>query len=181
MLATRQAVSSALAARYSHAFLTALQGTKAWRGARAIGIYLPVRGEASPLAVVDLARRSGREIYLPVIDVPERGTMRFGPWQSQTEFAPNRFGINEPVLVSADLCSPMSLDLVLAPLLAFDRLGNRLGMGGGYYDRAFAGRSGKNPRLIGIAYDCQRVEALPVEPWDVPLDAVITESGLQVF
>ena len=177
----RQAADPALVARFGHALLSSLQQTKAWREARRVGLYLPFGGEASPLSVVDLARRSGRDVLLPVVDYPDSGSMRFAVWRPNTEFAANRYGINEPSVAPTELADPLSLDLVLTPLVAFDGFGNRLGMGGGYYDRAFAGRSQQSPRLIGVAYAFQKVSSLPVESWDVPLDAVITENGLTVF
>ncbi len=73
--------------------------------------------------------------------------------------------------------------LMLMPLAAFDGQGNRIGYGAGYYDRAIARLRDKGiqPRLIGIAFDCQQVEAVPIEPHDVPLDAILTESGLRRF
>ena len=67
------------------------------------------------------------------------------------------------------------------PLVAFDRAGNRLGQGGGYYDRALAGPSDLRPVTIGVAHAFQQVESVPVEPWDVALDAVVTEDGLLDF
>lgn len=181
MRTLRQNADPALVARFGHTLLSSLQQTNAWRQARSIGLYLPFGGEASPLSVVDLARRSGREVLLPVVDHPQRGSMRFARWRPETEFAANRYGINEPIAGVAELVDPSALDLVLTPLVAYDGFGNRLGMGGGYYDRAFAGRSQQKPRLIGVAYGFQKVASLPVESWDVPLDAVITEHGLTVF
>ena len=76
------------------------------------------------------------------------------------------------------------LDIVLLPLLAFDDRGNRLGMGGGYYDRLFASRlhrKTKQPLRVGLAFDCQQAERLPMQAWDVPLHAVVTESGWRFF
>src|SRR5687767_13746260 len=89
----------------------------------------------------------------------------------------NRFGIPEP---TGRRCAPQQLDLVLLPLVAFDRRGARLGMGGGFYDRTFAflrvaGR--RKPRLVGLAHHFQEVAQLPREPWDVPLAAIVTERG----
>ena len=83
------------------------------------------------------------------------------------------------------LVPPAALDLALVPLIGFDATGNRIGFGAGYYDRAFRQLRGRrhwrHPQLVGIAFECQRVEALPAAPWDIPLDAIITERGLHRF
>lgn len=89
----------------------------------------------------------------------------------------NRFGIPEPV--QSRRHPPGILDLVVVPLVGFDAKCNRMGMGGGFYDRCFAHRLARQhsgPRLVGLAFDCQQVDELPVEPWDVPLDAIVTQS-----
>jgi len=92
---------------------------------------------------------------------------------------PNRFGIPEPPLKHRHIRMPWGLELILLPLVAFDSDCNRLGMGGGFYDRTLAYLRHRccwrRPRLIGVAHECQRVEGLPVNEWDVALDAVITE------
>jgi 5-formyltetrahydrofolate cyclo-ligase len=97
----------------------------------------------------------------------------------------NCFGIPEPAGASGRWLRGAELDVVLAPLVAFDRAGHRLGMGGGFYDRTFRfvvrRAEWRRPWIIGLAYDFQRVDALPVERWDVPLHAVVTESGAQLF
>ncbi len=83
------------------------------------------------------------------------------------------------------LVPPAALDLALVPLIGFDATGNRIGFGAGYYDRAFRQLRGRthwrHPQLVGIAFECQRVEVLPAAPWDIPLDAIVTERGLQRF
>ena len=107
------------------------------------------------------------------------------PWQRSTPMAPNRFGIPEPDLPAASRCPVLALDLVLVPLVAFDEAGNRLGMGGGFYDRTFRylrhRTCWRRPHLVGIAYDAQRVPAIDARRWDVPLDAVVTETALHRF
>ena len=92
---------------------------------------------------------------------------------------PNRFGIPEPSRRNRRLRLAWTLDLLLVPLVGFDTECHRLGMGGGYYDRTLSYLSHRDhwrrPRLIGLAHECQRVAALPVRPWDIPLDFVVTE------
>lgn len=89
----------------------------------------------------------------------------------------NRFGIPEPLSLLKQQRSS-DLDLVLLPLVGFDKRCNRLGMGAGFYDRALAKLHCRGPFCIGVAYDFQRVEELPVDPWDVPLQAVVTERRI---
>jgi len=106
--------------------------------------------------------------------------LRFERYAPGIRLRRNRYGILEPALRGAR-CGPMRLDLVVVPLTAFDARGHRLGAGGGYYDRAFAARRGSRPRLVGYAYALQQAPALPTEPWDVRLDAVVTDKTLFVF
>ena len=92
----------------------------------------------------------------------------------------NRFGISEPALNSTAIRLLSQHHLLLMPLVGFDAQGNRLGMGGGFYDRTLANINAlKNrPTLVGVAHDCQQVDELPVEPWDVPLDLIVTPTQI---
>ena len=74
------------------------------------------------------------------------------------------------------------MDVILAPLLGFDNQGHRLGMGGGFYDRTLESVKGQSkPIIIGLAFECQRIDAVPTEAWDIPSDAILTENGLAYF
>ena len=105
--------------------------------------------------------------------------MLFVRFDRGTPLRRNRFGIPEPVPDRASLIPARLFDVVLLPLVAVDAHGWRLGSGAGYYDRYFkhlrSGRRWRKPRLIGVGYDFQRVPRLDAAPWDVPLDAVITD------
>ena len=93
----------------------------------------------------------------------------------------NRYAIFEPKLNCSQICPLPELDFLLMPLVAFDEQGNRLGMGGGYYDRTLAKHYAEKrakPKLIGLAHDCQKVESLPIEAWDVPLQQILTPTSL---
>ena len=130
------------------------------------------------LAIAPLASR-GQQFLLPVIGRGKQ--LRFAPWQSGDAVQPNRYGIPEPA-APGELLEPFQLDLVLVPLLGFDRRGNRLGHGGGYYDRSFAFLNEQvrptEPLLVGIAYAFQELPEVDEEDWDVPLDFVATECEL---
>ncbi len=150
--------------------------------AQRIGFYLPQGGEFDVHPLLDRALGMGLECYLPIL--PRRGrVMRFGRVRHHTPMRPNRYGIPEPV--DAKPLRARQLDLLLMPLVGFDLLGHRLGMGGGYYDATLAfmvhRRLWRKPRLVGVAYECQRADALPHDPWDMPLDAVLTERRLCRF
>ncbi|HVC18191.1 MAG TPA: 5-formyltetrahydrofolate cyclo-ligase [Rhodanobacter sp.] len=130
------------------------------------------------LVIPPLAAR-GQQFLLPVISPGKR--LRFAPWQSGEEVQPNRYGIPEPV-APGELLEPFQLDLVFLPLLGFDRRGQRLGYGGGYYDRSFAFLKKQvrptEPLLVGIAYAFQELPRIDAEIWDVALDFVATEREL---
>ena len=130
------------------------------------------------LAIAPLAGR-GQQFLLPVVGAGK--LLRFAPWQAGDEVQPNRYGIPEPV-APAELLEPFQLDLVFVPLLGFDRRGNRLGHGGGYYDRSFAFLNEQvrptEPLLVGIAYAFQELPEVEEEDWDVPLDFIATEREL---
>lgn len=140
--------------------------------------YWAVRGEL-PLHAL-LMPPIDFEYCLPLLQ-PDR-SLRFATWRAGAPLLTNRFGIPEPDVPPEALIAPDQLDLVLLPLLAFDRRGARLGSGAGYYDRSFSFRRepprAARPLLVGIAYGFQEVERLPQEPWDVPLDYVATEAEL---
>lgn len=130
------------------------------------------------LALAAVALRKQR-IYLPRITAPRR--LRFAPWALGDEVQPNRYGIPEPT-TDRDLLDPDGLDLVLVPLLAFDRSGHRIGYGGGFYDASFAflreAARPARPLLVGIGYAFQECEAIEPAEWDVALDYVATDQML---
>ncbi len=145
--------------------------------ARRIAFYCAGDGEISPARLLRRAARMGKECYLPVLLRDHMQFQRYRPGQTLRR---NHFGIPEPASRRPAHCPPWLLDLVLMPLVGFDRGGRRLGMGGGFYDRSFSfirGRRGalRPLRLIGLAHSCQEVARLPVEPWDIPLHGIATE------
>lgn len=119
---------------------------------------------------------AGKQVYLPIV---HGKSLKFARFTEQTHLQKNRFGIDEPVAVAT--LQTDRLNLVLAPLVAFDQNGNRLGMGGGYYDRTFAflAKCARPAalKLVGVAFEFQRTELPNPRPWDIPLDAVVTETG----
>ena len=104
--------------------------------------------------------------------------MEFRKFAPDTRTEPNSLGIEEPV--DSEIIDSNELDIVITPLVAFDKNRNRVGMGGGYYDREFSyldkNDQHRKPLLIGIAYDCQKVEEITPNPWDIPLFRIFTET-----
>jgi len=145
--------------------------------ASSVAMYLPVGSEldCTPLAIQAWAR--GRKVFLPVI---AGSRLRFAPFGPGTELRAGRFGILEPATHARHLRDARHLDVIVTPLIAFDERGNRLGTGGGYYDRTLAflkHRSCKRrPHLVGLAFEIQKLEVVPVEEWDVRLDEVVTDK-----
>ena len=150
-----------------------------------IAVYLANDGEISPYRVIEAAWAEGKQVYLPVIQAAgnegaEKG-MVFCRFSSDTPLQRNVYGIEEPVFALSESIKAEDLDLVLLPLVAFDRHGGRLGMGGGYYDRAFefkADQTQLSPCLLGLAHHCQEVDRLALAAWDIPLAAVATDMEL---
>ena len=136
-----------------------------------VAVYLARDGEVDLAPLIEACWR--REIAVAVPTLRGRA-LSFAVLHDDARLVANRFGILEPE--SPALVEPT---IVLAPVVAFDARGRRLGMGGGYYDRYFA--TAPDALRVGVAHECQRAEALPAEPWDVPLAAVVTEDGWQAF
>ncbi|MDK2122622.1 5-formyltetrahydrofolate cyclo-ligase [Parachitinimonas caeni] len=140
-----------------------------------IAFYWPVGSELDTRPLAALARSLGRELYLPRIARHRR--LRFDVWNGRVPHRKNCHGIQEPRPLNTLL--PRQIELVVLPLVGFDQQCRRLGQGGGYYDSSFAYRARaaaiKRPFLLGLAFECQRAEVIPCEPWDIRLDAVISE------
>jgi len=177
--AKRRAVSAAERARAARLVARHADHTLNLRSGRRIGIYAATAEELDTSFLIALALRRGCLVYLPRIDArPRVRAMRFAQLTERRNV--NRFGISEPA--GAQLASASLLDVVFLPLVGFDRRGTRLGMGGGYYDRAFAflrrRRAWRAPLLVGIGYASQELDRIAPAAHDVPLDLVITERGV---
>jgi 5-formyltetrahydrofolate cyclo-ligase len=149
-----------------------------------IAFYLPNDGELDVTPLIERAWSMGKCCYLPVLSPLYHNRLWFAPYHRDSELVLNRFGIPEPNCNWDKMRHPWTLDLLLTPLVAFDAEGNRLGMGGGYYDRTLAylarRKYWRKPHLIGTAYRFQQAEALPYQPWDVPLQGIATDHALHL-
>ncbi len=146
------------------------------REAELVGGFRAVRGEIDIDAALMLLIERGTAVTVPRV-VGER--LEFAAWNPDGESCAGPFGIPEPTTATT---FPLTAhDALLVPLVAFDAEGNRLGQGGGYYDRALATRPGRRPLVIGVAHAFQEVARVPNEAWDVRLDAIVTEDGVRDF
>ncbi len=169
--------------------LSKLPKRSSWRH---VGLYWPDDGEIDPSLFARQLHKRGVKLYLPVIAPRKhdhrlrfvaaptmayiskhRSQLRQQLWPAKR----NRFGLREPL--SRQPIRPDKLDALLMPLVGFDANGQRLGMGGGFYDRLLARlqRGVKRPQLIGLAHRSQQVLALPTAQWDEPVDVVVTDAG----
>lgn len=152
------------------------------RNCRHVGAYLAVDGELDPAVLLDRLREQGKVIYLPVLIPFATGKLWFARYEPGDALVANRFGILEPACRA--LVRPATLDLVLTPLVAWNLDGHRIGMGGGFYDRSFAflhtRRHWRKPVMLGVGYRFQQQHDIEANSWDVPLDAIATESGIHL-
>lgn len=143
-----------------------------------IGFYQPVRGELDPQPIFQTAMRFNKRLYLPVVKDND-AILHFYRYIVSMKMIQNKYGILEPSPMGNKQVDPLKLDLVFVPLVAFDALGHRLGMGKGYYDRTFANRTPSDkPILVGLAYEFQQVDDLPFLPHDVLVDYVVTNKTI---
>ena len=151
---------------------------KIYHQSKRIAVYFAINGEIGLDPVIDHALAAGKQVYLPNLDQLD---LRFSPYFRAQKMRINKFRLPEPDVDEAEMLAPAELDLVLAPLVVFDSERNRIGMGGGFYDRSFSFR--KNPEsttpvLIGVAHELQKVERIVPEDWDVRLDMIVTDQAV---
>lgn len=147
-----------------------------------VALYLTHDGELATPPLIEALWQLGIQTYLPRLHPFNAGQLVFLHYSANTPMQPNQFGILEPKLDVRAIMPIERLDVVITPLVAFDLKGNRMGMGGGYYDRTLANWQDKGkPLPMGYAHDCQQVTRLPCEHWDVPLPFIITPSRVLKF
>ena len=167
------------------ALVANLTGTRLYHVSRRIACYLPNDGEIDTGRVIEHIRRLRKILYLPVLSPLGHDRLWFAEARPETRLVPNRFGIPEPAVPARRLVRAQELDLILMPLVGFDDHGNRLGMGGGFYDRSLEFLRHRTrwhkPQVLGIAYDFQRINGLTPDPWDIPLHGVITDRTVYLY
>jgi 5-formyltetrahydrofolate cyclo-ligase len=153
-----------------------------FRAGKRVALYLPLGRETDTTALIAAARRRGVRVFVPVVIDRRHGRMRFHPLAGRTRRG--AYGVLVPAVLGQPV-SPRWLDLIVIPVVGVDAEGRRLGMGGGFYDRALQFRRRRRqwtgPHLVGFAFDCQRTESRFAEPWDINLDSLASESGLHRY
>jgi len=180
--AQRRSLSAADHAHRSRLAARAVARLPMFRAGKRIALYLPFDRETDTAALIAAARRRGMRLFVPVIVDRRHSRIRFHPFDGKTRRGV--FGISVPSSLARPT-APRWLNLIVIPLVGVDASGRRLGMGGGFYDRALEFRRRRRhwpgPRLVGLAFDCQRTDATFAEPWDLRLDSLATESGLKHY
>lgn len=153
-----------------------------FRRARRVAFYLPNDGEIDPRLLLRAAFARGKAVFLPVLRPWPRHQMVLQRLYPNETLTMNRFKIREPRFNRSRQVAVWSLDVLFMPLVGFDTRGGRLGMGGGFYDRSLAflnrrSHRAQHPLLLGLAHECQKVDRLPLAPWDVPVHAVVTDAN----
>jgi 5-formyltetrahydrofolate cyclo-ligase len=180
--AQRRSLSESDHRHRSGAAARAITRLRMFRAGKRVALYLPFDRELDTSALIRAARQRGVRLFVPVISDRRHRRLRFYPLEGET--SPGTFGIPVPRLRLTPV-SPQWLDLIVIPLVGVDGGGRRLGMGGGYYDRALAFRRRRTiwqgPHLAGLAFDCQRTNMKFADAWDVRLNSLATESGVEHF
>ncbi len=152
--------------------------------AKRIALYLANDGELNPDEFIHWCWLQGKEVYLPVFHPFNKRNLLFIRYDSKSKLIKTSFRLYQPKLDVSKVCPVLEIDIIFTPLVAFDKSCARLGMGGGYYDRTLAtwykhylvNKTLHNVYPIGIAHDCQQIDSVPVECWDIPLPEIITPS-----
>ncbi|MGL5291710.1 MAG: 5-formyltetrahydrofolate cyclo-ligase [Vibrionaceae bacterium] len=153
--------------------------------ASCIALYIAHNGEIGTQALIQYCWQQGKHVYVPVVHPFASGELLFLRYMPDTPMQKCRWGILQPKLDVRAVLPVWQLELIGLPLVAFDAQGNRLGMGGGFYDRTLASFANHShfakPYVLGLAHDCQLAASLPVEPWDRPLPEILTPSKDWLF
>ena len=152
----------------------AIRASDAYRSADQLIGYMALSDEVDVTSVLSAASGAGKRVYLPVVDAA--GSLSFSRWSPGDEVITSPLGVGEPRSTESPRDDPT---ISLIPGRAFDRMGNRLGRGGGYYDRGLVGLE-QFGVTIGIGYFCQLVDMVPVGPQDRRVGGLVTEAGLQL-
>jgi 5-formyltetrahydrofolate cyclo-ligase len=182
--ARRRSLSASEHDLLSHLASAAIARLPAFKSGARVAVYLPFDREPNPAALLVAARRRRVRIFVPVVASVRHRRLRFLPLTGRTRRGV--FGISVPHESAPRYAvAPRWFDLIVVPLVGIDDRGRRLGMGGGFYDRALGfrrtRRHWRGPQLVGLAFQCQRADSVFAEAHDVRLDAVATERGVKFF
>jgi len=175
----RQNLNNRMSNYLATQFTQHLLQTSLFKTSKRIACYLPHDGELNLNYVIQRIWEMNKTCYVPVLNRLNRKQLLFAQYNNDSQLKKNKFGILEPTISPRNASNAHNLDLILIPLVAFDRSGNRLGMGGGFYDRTLAFLDKREiwlkPKLYGVAYEFQQVDSIKTDSWDIPLHGVLTE------
>lgn len=176
-LQARRSLSPERRQEFSAECVARLRQLHIWPSAKHVAVFAALNDEVDVSALWTEDAKS-RNYYLPIMR--SDSSLSFANFTPDTPMKTRVFGIQEPVHTPAEIIDTKKLDIVVTPLAAFDQHANRIGMGGGYYDRSFAfvrnPTINKRPYLVGVAFEVQKIEQVRCNSWDVSLDAIITEK-----
>lgn len=173
----RQAISPEYRRDAAYALSKRVTEMDVFRRSTHIAAYAGTSEEINLSEIIEVAFNLGKKLYLPILPLDGSSRLEFASFTPEMHLIPNRFSILEPQNPNITI-KPYKLDLALLPLLGFDDKGHRLGMGKGYYDYTFEHTTPGHPFLLGVAFECQKRDAIPVDEKDVRLSAVATEQNL---
>ena len=177
----RKALSAEQQDAAAHRLLEQFQAFHRSHSVTRIGAFIANDGEINPHLIIKYCWSTNIDVALPVLDPNKQGHLLFVDYSPNCPMHVNQYGIPEPVLTDNNQVNLSSISHLLMPLVGFDPNGHRLGMGGGYYDRTLAQQGTSGPQLVGVAHEEQMCESLPVEPWDIPLQYILTSQRYWSF
>ncbi len=177
----RRALGETARTRYSRDICETFLRSQTYQRAHRLAAYLPLKEEVDVRAIIDRAWADGKQLYLPVV-IARGQALQFAPHSSLTPLTKDAIGIDIPDVPMSSYCTVSALDVVITPLVAFDAQCQRIGMGGGFYDRTFAqlydhpaDATSTQPQKVGVAFEVQRLAHIKRQTWDIALDSVISE------
>lgn len=176
--AARRSLSSRTRRAAESRILRSLVRVPSFRRARTVACYLPFDGEVDLTRLFACGKTRRKSFCLPAVSRSHGHEMRFLEYRPGDWLVKNRFGIGEPLTHGRAIVSSCAIDVALMPVVGFDETGSRIGMGAGFYDRYFCRDGHRHARLIGIAFECQKLPPIERQVWDVPLDVIITEKAI---
>lgn len=176
----RRQLSSSFQQQASLLLVEQVKRLPSFKAAKHIALYFANDGELDVSPLIEFCWLQDKQVYLPVIHPFSDKHLIFLRYHATSPMVPNKFGILEPLVETQNICPISQLNIIFTPLVAFDSKGNRLGMGGGFYDRTLAPITNlpteQQADIIGLAHDCQKIENVPFESWDIPLPTIITPT-----
>ncbi len=177
----RRALSDTARTRYSRDICETFLHTQTYQRAQRLAVYLPLKEEVDVRAIIERAVADGKQPYLPVV-IARNQALQFAPYSPLTPLTKDAIGMVIPDVPMSSYCTVSALDVVITPLVAFDAQCQRIGMGGGFYDRTFAqlydypaDTTPAQPQKLGVAFEIQRLAHIKRQTWDIALDSVISE------